>query len=110
MIENLASEDDEDTALVLQIEDAINEVVQNDSELSALYSSYQDARKRLSEQVRFRGSWKVKSSEKGKSKGFKGSKGRASEERALEERVSIAERSQFTSFVICRIHHSYIVC
>ena len=67
VLENLASEDDEDAALVLQFEDAVAEVVQSDGELCALYSSYQDARKRLSEKVRFRGFWKVRGSEKGKS-------------------------------------------
>ena len=85
-LENLAGEDDEDAALVLQFEDAVNEVVQNDNELCALYSSYQDARKRLSEKVRFRGFWKVKSSEKGKSKGFKGSKGRGKQ--SLANRIA----------------------
>ena len=76
VLESMAGEDDEDAALVLQFEDAVNEVVQNDNELCALYSSYQDARQRLSEKVRFRGFWKVRSSGKGKSKGYKGSKGR----------------------------------
>lgn len=71
MIESLASEDDEDAALVLQFEDAVAEMVQSDGELCALYSSYQDARKRLSEKVRFRGFWKARGSEKGRSKGFK---------------------------------------
>lgn len=86
MLETLAGEDDEDAALVLQFEDAISEMVQNDGELCALYSSYQDARKRLNEKVRFRGFWKVKSSEKGKSKGYKGSKGRGKQ--SLANRIA----------------------
>ena len=86
VLENLAGEDDDDAALVLQFEDAISEMVQNDNELCALYSSYQDARKRLSEKVRFRGFWKVKSSEKGKSKGYKGSKGRGKQ--SLANRIA----------------------
>ena len=68
MLESLAAEDDEDAALVLQFEDAIAETVQNDPELSAFYTSYQDARKRLSEKVRFRGFWAVKRGEKGSGK------------------------------------------
>ena len=59
-LESMAAGDDEDAALVLQFEDAISEVVQSDKELCAFYSSYQDARKRLSEKVRFRGFWSVK--------------------------------------------------
>ena len=50
----------------------MSEVVQKDGELCALYRSYQNARKRLSEKVRFRGFWKVKSSEEGKSKRVQG--------------------------------------
>ena len=96
VLENLASEDDEDAALVLQFEDAVAEVVQNDGELCALYSSYQDARKRLSEKVRFRGFWKVRGSEKGKSKGFKGSKGRGGSKQSLANRIASS---------YCRICH-----
>ena len=78
-LEALAAEDDEDVALVLQFEDAVADMVQNDTELGAFYSSYQDARKRLSEKFRFRGFWSVKKGEKGGGKKgkFKG-KGKAS--------------------------------
>ena len=67
-LESLAAEDDDDAALVLQFEDAVAETVQNDAELCAFYSSYQEARKRLSEKVRFRGFWAVKRGEKGSGK------------------------------------------
>ena len=67
-LESLAAEDDDDAALVLQFEDAVAETVQNDAELSAFYSSYQEARKRLSEKVRFRGFWAVKRGDKGSGK------------------------------------------
>lgn len=60
VLETLAAEDDEDAAFLLQFEDAINETIQNDSEMCAYYSSYQEARKRLAEKVRFRGIWSVK--------------------------------------------------
>ena len=46
-LEAMAADDDEDAALVLQFEDAVSEMVQNDTELCAYYSSYQDARKRV---------------------------------------------------------------
>ena len=59
-LEVLAAEDDEDAALILQFEDAISDTIQNDSEMCAFYSAYQEARKRLSEKVRFRGFWSVK--------------------------------------------------
>eukprot|EP00435_Cladocopium_sp_Y103_P063960 s281_g25.t1 len=79
VLEALAAEDDEDAALVLQFEDAICETIQNDSEMCAFYSTYQDARKRLAEKVRFRGFWTVKKGEKGYGKKgkFKG-KGKGS--------------------------------
>lgn len=44
-LEVLASEDDEDAMLILQFEDAASEVVQNDQELGALFSTYQDAQR-----------------------------------------------------------------
>ena len=70
-LEVLASEDDEDATLILQFEDAVSELVQN--ELGALFSTYQDARKRLSEKVRFRGFWSVKKGDRSsKAKGMKG--------------------------------------
>ena len=72
-IATLASEHDEDANMILQFEDAITEAVQNDTELAAFFSSYQDARRRLTERVKFRGFWPVKKF--GKSSGKKGSKG-----------------------------------
>ena len=73
-IEVMASEEDEDAAFILQFEEAASDLVQSDQELGALFSTYQDARKRLSEKVRYRGFWSVKKGDrfskgKGKSKG-----------------------------------------
>ena len=59
LLETLAAENDEDAILVMQFEDSISETIQSDSELAAYYSSYQDARRRLSERVRVRGFWPV---------------------------------------------------
>eukprot|EP00435_Cladocopium_sp_Y103_P015268 s676_g3.t1 len=61
MLEAFAAEDDEDAAFILQFEDAISDTTQNDSEMCAFYSTYQDARKRLAEKARFRGFRAVKS-------------------------------------------------
>jgi len=52
ILETLAAEIDEDAILVMQFEDSIADTIQSDSELSAFYSTYQDARRRLSERVK----------------------------------------------------------
>ena len=61
---------------ILHFEEAVNESIQADSELSAYYSSYQDARRRLNDRVKSRGFWPVRKGSfekgrKGKGKGFK---------------------------------------
>ena len=83
MLESMSTEDD-DAALVLQLENAIIDTVQEDAELAAFFSSYQEARKRLAEKVRARGFWNasgkgqkgggkrpVKGKFGGKNRGFK---------------------------------------
>ena len=92
--ENLEAwaQDDPDAALVVQFEAAIQDVIQDDQDLSAYFSSYQDARRRLQDRVKARGFWsggKGASSSKGfkgkgKGKGFKGSKGF----RSLQQRIA----------------------
>eukprot|EP00435_Cladocopium_sp_Y103_P059754 s1023_g21.t1 len=74
VLEALAAENDEDAILVMQFEDSISETIQSDAELSAFYSTYQDARRRLSERVKVRGFWPVgrrfeKGGKKGRGKG-----------------------------------------
>ena len=89
MLETLAAEDDEDALMVLQFEDSIAETVQADSELSAFFSSYQEARKRLSEKTRYRGFWGVSrkgSDAKGYGKKGKSSKGKG--KGGLERRIA----------------------
>ena len=78
ILETLAAENDEDAILVMQFEDSIADTIQSDSELSAFYSTYQDARRRLSERVKVRGFWPVsKRFDKGFGKKGKGkSKGK----------------------------------
>ena len=69
-VEILAADHDEDAHMVLQFEDAITEAIQSDQDLAAYYSTYQEARKRLTEKVKTRGFWPVR-----KGFGKKGSKG-----------------------------------
>eukprot|EP00435_Cladocopium_sp_Y103_P029874 s473_g7.t1 len=77
ILETLAAENDEDAILVMQFEDSIAETIQSDSEPSAYYSTYQDARRRLSEHVKVRGFWPVsKRFDKGGKKGKGKSKGK----------------------------------
>eukprot|EP00434_Breviolum_minutum_P030362 symbB.v1.2.026856.t1/scaffold2714.1/size94327/9 len=94
-LEVLASEDDEDATLILQFEDAVSELVQNDQELGALFSTYQDARKRLSEKVRFRGFWSVK-------KGDRSSKGGKGKGKGKMQRQSLASRIASSYCRLCQ--------
>ena len=54
-LEQLVAEGDEDALLVSEFENAALEVLQDDSGLSSAYSAYTEARRKLSEKVRFRG-------------------------------------------------------
>ena len=54
-LEQLVAEFDEDALLVSEFENAALEVLQDDSGLSSAYSAYTEARRKLSEKVRFRG-------------------------------------------------------
>ena len=76
-VESLAAEHDEDATLIVEFEDAVMDTIANDQELSTFFSSYQNARRRLAEKNRVRGSWPIrKSSEKGKKGGKGESKGK----------------------------------
>ena len=86
-IEALAADNDEDASMILQFEDAVAEVVQGDHDLAAFFSTYQDARRRLSERVRVRGFWPVKKGfgKKGAWKGKGPGKGKGS---SLAQRIA----------------------
>eukprot|EP00435_Cladocopium_sp_Y103_P055740 s2127_g18.t1 len=74
-IENLAHAGDEDAVMVADYENAVTELIQSDEDLSAAYTSYVEARRKLGEKYRARGFWPI--SNKGKGKSFKGrTKGR----------------------------------
>ena len=74
-MEQLALEDPV-AALIVQFEQAIQDVVQEDAELSTFYTSYQEARKRLQERVKARG-FGAQETTKGRGKGraFKANRG-----------------------------------
>lgn len=88
-LEQWASEDP-DAALILQFESAVNETIQDDAELSAYYSSYQEARKRLQEKVKNRGFWGSKNSgPKGfGKKGLKGKFNKGKGFKTLQQRIA----------------------
>ena len=81
--------DDEDSALIVQFENAVVDSVQEDHELAAFFSSYQEARKRLVEKTRSRGFW---SNSKGKGsfgkKGFGKQKGKGFRSKSLAQRIA----------------------
>ena len=57
--EQLLNEADEDAALVADYESALAETVQTDEDLAAAYTSYSEARKRLSDRFKSRGFWRL---------------------------------------------------
>ncbi len=78
-VEILATEhQDDDASLVMQFEEAITEAIQGDADLAAYFSTYQEARRRLSEKVRTRGFWPMSKGYGKKGGKFSKGKGRAS--------------------------------
>ena len=95
-IEALLSEGDTDAALVSDFEAAANELLQEDSDLAAAYSTYTEARRRLTEKFKNRGFWNTSrpnpSQPKGKGSFAKGGgKGKSSwnqkPRRSLQDRI-----------------------
>lgn len=87
LLEVLAAQEDEDAALILQFEEAVVDNLQQDPELSAYFSTYQEARRRLSEKIKTRGFWPIRKGEKGKFAGGK-SKGKGKFPRSLSSRIA----------------------
>lgn len=85
-VATLASENDEGATVVVQFEDAVAEAVQTDPDLAVLFTSYQDARRRLTERVRFRGFWPVKKGNKGSGK--KGGKAPGKGKMSLAQKIA----------------------
>ena len=92
MVEVLMQEGDSDAAFITDFENAATDLIQGDEELAAAFNTYSEARRRLSEKVRFRGFWpvsgggKAKGSNKGRVKG-KFQKGHSSSRKSLEQRI-----------------------
>ena len=86
-IENLAQEGDEDAVFVADFEMTATDVIQGDEDLAAAYTTYLEARRKLSEKYKARGFWPIS---KGKPKGFKGKfKGKSNwtSRKTLQQRI-----------------------
>lgn len=68
VLEQLIAEGDEDALLISEFESAAQELLQEDAGLSSTFSAYTEARRKLSEKVRFRGFFPIGKG-KGKSSG-----------------------------------------
>ena len=89
-LEQLIQEGDEDAMMVSEFETAAQEVLQDDPNLSSAFSAYTEARRKLSEKVRFRGFFPIS---KGKGKpGGKGGKGKGSKYSFSRERRPLNQR------------------
>jgi hypothetical protein len=89
MLEALLAEGDDDAVFIADFETAASEVIQSDDDLAAAYSTYVEARRKLSEKFRSRGFWPIGKGKsrygKGKAKGKPGWNGRKSlQQRILE--------------------------
>ena len=68
-VEALVADGDDDALLVSEFEAAVSDVIQEDGELAAAYTTYTDARKRLAEKFRHRGFFPSSFNNSGKGKG-----------------------------------------
>ena len=87
LLEILAADGDDDAVFITDFEAAASEVIQQDEDLAAAYSTYMEARRRLSEKYRARGFWPIS---KGKSKGKGRNKGKGpwvSSRKSLQQRI-----------------------
>ena len=87
-IEALAEEGDPDALICQQFEDAVLEVLQNDTETASCYLTYTEARKRLTDRNRNRGFWSPGASQSH----AKGAKGRGKGKFAFRSRKPLAAR------------------
>ena len=87
LLEALVADGDDDAVFIADFEAAASEVVQQDEDLAAAFSTYMEARRRLSEKYRSRGFWPIS---KGKSKGkgrFKGKGPWNNGRKTLQQRI-----------------------
>ena len=109
-VEVLVADGDDDALLVSEFEAAVSDVIQEDGELAAAYTTYTDARKRLAEKFRHRGFFPSSFNNSGKGKGrlgkfnSKGGKGNRSwggQRKNLQSRILNSN---------CRIGHWKAEC
>ena len=89
-LDQLVAEGDEDALLISEFESAAQEVLQEDAGLSSAFSAYTEARRKLSEKVRFRGFFPIgKGKGKSNSKSGKGrfGKGMNRDRKPLPQRI-----------------------
>ena len=87
ILETLLAEGDEDAVFISDFEQAATEVLQSDEDLSAAFSTYVEARRKLNEKFRSRGFWPLG---KGKGRSQKGKmKGKSSwgSRKSLQQRI-----------------------
>ena len=63
LLEALVADGDDDAVFIADFEAAASEVVQQDEDLAAAFSTYMEARRRLSEKYRSRGFWPISKGE-----------------------------------------------
>eukprot|EP00435_Cladocopium_sp_Y103_P042518 s19_g11.t1 len=87
--EQLLHEEDEDALLIADYESAAADALQSDEDLASAFTSYSEARKRLSDRFKNRGFWPI-SGGKGKTKSFGKGKGRSfgrGPRKSLQQRI-----------------------
>ena len=94
-LDQLVQEGDHDAVFVTDFESAASELLQSDDDLASAYSTYVEARKKLSEKFRSRGFWPIG---KGKSK-F--TKGRGKGKSMWGSRKSLQQRIMETNCRLC---------
>lgn len=92
MVDAMVTEGDDDAALVADFEAAATDLIQSDEDLAAAYNAYTDARRRLTEKVKFRGFWPIQPGSKGKGRsggrGVKGKfQGKGFSRKSLQQRI-----------------------
>ena len=91
LLDQWAAEGDEDAILVCDYEAALQDAVQDDSDLASAFTAYQDARRRLNDRFKNRGFWNSgpSGSSKGKGKGSKGKSktGYKGNRKSLQQRI-----------------------
>eukprot|EP00435_Cladocopium_sp_Y103_P038581 s1016_g10.t1 len=87
LLDVLIAEGDDDAVFISDFETAASELVQSDEDLAAAYSTYIEARRKLSEKYRSRGFWPISKGGKSKGKGKTKNKSMWSSRKSLQQRI-----------------------